>query len=255
VILVTMLPILIMPDSAIEPEDECLPEPSESATESADLYDFPELWGLMPQSVRRGRPPLGPWVDIRPRVPPIAQDTDAAPASLQDCEQLLKSLLRRKVNALGPAERKELRRIMYSTTIAPASIATLSPETATWLLWAMNWRGVSTPRQLVSPPLHAPTLVVQWWMSMPTSLSFGPAATLLRVFADCAERLYRFWWRTVTRKRGPTADALDPRIVRIKFTPVILEKNSAETIENLPGKRPFATLVCGNLPRSDTIAA
>jgi hypothetical protein len=64
-----------------------------------------------------------------------------------------------------------------------------------------------------------------------------------------------YFWRTVTRKRGSTADALDPRIVRIKFTPVILEKNSAETIENLSGKRPFATLVCGNLPRSDTIAA
>jgi hypothetical protein len=255
VIVFTMLPILIMPDSTIESEDEGLLEARQLVTESADLYDFPEIWEVMRQSVRRSRSQLGPWIDIRPRGPPVAQDTDAAPASLQDCDQLLKLLLRRKANSLGRVQRTELRQMMYSTTIAPASNATSSPETATWLLWAMSWRGVSTPRQLVSPPLHAPTLVVQWWTSMPTTLCFGPAAPLLRVFADCVERLYRFWWRTVTRKGGSTTDVLDPRMVRIKFTPVNLEMNSAGTTDNLRGKRSFASLVCPNLPRSDTIAA
>jgi hypothetical protein len=70
-----MLPILIIPDSTIESEDEGLPEARELVTESADLYDFPELWEVMRQSVRRSRPRLGPWIDIRPRVPPVAQDT------------------------------------------------------------------------------------------------------------------------------------------------------------------------------------
>jgi len=41
-------------------------------------------------------------------------------------------------------------------------------------------------------PLHAPTLVIQWWASMPGSLCFGPAGQLLRVLGHCAERLYRF---------------------------------------------------------------
>jgi hypothetical protein len=131
----------------------------------------------------------------------------------------------------------------------------LSAETATWLLWAMSWRGVSTVRQLASPPLHAPTLVVQWWTSMPTSLWFGPAGTLLRVFADCAERLYRFWRRTVKRKRDSTGDVLDPRMVRINFTPLMLETNPTATIENLSGKTSFAGLVCGNLTTSDNFAA
>jgi hypothetical protein len=255
VILVTMLPILIMPDSPTEFDDEILLEASDSATEFSDLYEIQELWDAMPQAGRRARVPLGPWVEMRQRVPAIMQSTDAAPASLQDCDQLLKLLLRRKANSLGRRQRKELRRVMHTIAHAPVSIATLTPETATWLFWAMSWRGVSTPRQLVSAPLHAPTLVVQWWTSMPTSLCFGPAAPLLRVFADCAERLYRFWWRTVTRRRDSTADALDPRMVRINFTPLMPNTNSREMTDNSAGKQSFASLVCANLPTSDTIAA
>lgn len=187
-----MLPILIMPDSATEPEDKILLETNDSATELTDLYEIQDLWEAMPQAGRRARARLGPWVEIRHRVPAVTQSSDAAPASLQDCDQFLKLLLRRRADALGRRQRKELWRVSYPTGLAPASIATLSPETATWLLWAMSWLGVSTPCQLVSPPLHAPTLVVQWWTSMPTTLCFGPAAPFLRVLADCAERLYRF---------------------------------------------------------------
>jgi hypothetical protein len=255
VIVVTMLPILIMPDSTIEPADEIPLDASDSETQFTELDEIQELWHAMPQAEKRARVPLGPWVDIRHPVTPVTRSGDPMTASLQDCDQLLKLLLRRKVDALGRRQRKELRRVMYATGLAPASIATLSPETTTWLLWAMSWRGVSTPRQLVSPPLHAPTLVVQWWTSMPTSLCFGPAALLLRVFADCAERLYRFWWRTVTRKRDSTGAVLDPRIVRIKFTPMKPDTNSTVMTEDLRGKRSFASLVCANLPTSDSFAA
>ncbi len=101
----------------------------------------------------------------------------------------------------------------------------------------------------------ADTLVVQWWTSMPASLCFGPAVPLLRALADCAERLYRFWWRIVKRKRDSTRDVLDPRMVRINFTPLMLDTNSKATIEILRGRRSFASLVCGNLTTSDSFAA
>jgi hypothetical protein len=93
---------------------------------------------------------------------------------------------------VGRRERAEIGRVLRITTPAPVSALTLSPDTATWLLWAMSWRGVSTARQIASPPLHAPTLVIQWWASMPGSLCFGPAGQLLWVLGHCAERLYRF---------------------------------------------------------------
>ncbi len=254
-IFVTMLPILIMPYSPTEPEDAILLETGDSVTESANLYEIEDLWEEMPQAGRRGRTPLGSWVEIRHRIPRIAEGSDSPPASLQDCDQFLKLLLRRKAVSMKRGQRKELRRVMHTTGIGSEAITTLSPETGTWLLWAMSWRGVSTPRQLVSRPLHAPTLVVQWWTSMPTSLCFGPAAPLLRVFAECAERLYRFWWRTVTRKREATRDALDPRMVRIKFTPLTPNTSSTVMTDNSRGKQTFASLVCANLPTSDSFTA
>src|SRR5450755_3347520 len=185
-----MLPILIIPDSAPEPENGTPLEESDAETE---FYAMLEVWELSQKACGRARAPLGRWVEIRHSVSSVKHGSDAEPSSLQDCDQLLKLLLRRRADALGRRQRKELWRVSYPTGLAPASIATLSPETATWLLWAMSWRGVSTPCQLVSPPLHAPTFVVQWWTSMPTTLCFGPAAPFLRVLADCAERLYRFW--------------------------------------------------------------
>jgi hypothetical protein len=84
VILVIMLPILIMPDSATESQDKILLEVSDSATELTDLYEIHEFWEGMPQARRRARVPLGPWVEIRHCVPPDTQSIDAAPASLQD---------------------------------------------------------------------------------------------------------------------------------------------------------------------------
>jgi len=108
--------------------------------------------------------------------------------------QIMAGINNRARSGSARRQRSELRSATNATGLASASITTLSPETATWLLWAMSWRRVSTPRQLVSPPLHALTLVVHWWTSMPTNLCFGPAAPLLRVFVDCVERLYRFWW-------------------------------------------------------------
>jgi hypothetical protein len=167
----------------------------------------------------------------------------------------LNLLLRRRAQSLASHERAELRKVLRTTTAAPSPIATLRPETATWLLWAMSWRGVSTAQQLAEPPIHAPTLVVQWRTSMPGTLCFGPAAQLLRVLADCAERLYRFWARTVARRSAWDASAQYPRMARIKFTPVMLEANSAPVIDDSTRKPSFASMVCANLTTSDRFVA
>src|ERR1700693_969729 len=116
-----MLPILIMPDMVPEPVDEILIEASDSATDLTDLYEIEALWEAMPQAKRRGRIPLGPWVEIRHLVTPGTQSSDAAPASLQDCDQLLKLLLRRRADSLGHGQRKELRKVMHATGLGPAS--------------------------------------------------------------------------------------------------------------------------------------
>ena len=228
-----MLPILIIPDSAPEPENGTPLEESDAETE---FYAMLDVWELSQKACGRARAPLGRWVEIRHPVSSVKHGSDAAPSSLQDCDQLLKLLLRRRADLLGRRERAEFRRILRTTSPAPCSVATLSPETATWLLWAMSWRGVSTARQLAAPPLHAPTLVVQWWTSMPGTLCFGPAAQFLRVLADCAARLYRVWERLVKRMRASGGDSLDPRMIRIKFTPLMPDTNSTRVIENALGK-------------------
>ena len=76
---------------------------------------------------------------------------------------------------------------------------------------------MSTARQIASPPLHAPTLLLKWWTGMPGSLCFGPAGNLLSVLGDCVERVYRFWRCVVQRMRTSGWYLLDPRLVSIKF--------------------------------------
>jgi hypothetical protein len=93
-----MLPILIMPDPAPEPEGET---PLEAGDAQIELDVIHEIWELFPQAVRRARVPLGPWVENRHPVPPVTQ-ASPAPASLHDCEQFLKLLLRRRAATCDP---------------------------------------------------------------------------------------------------------------------------------------------------------
>ena len=88
----------------------------------------------------------------------------------------------------------------------------------TWVLWAMSWYGTSTPQSLFAPILHPPTLLVQWWTSMPTTLRFGPAPELLRALRDCASETYVLWNRLAPRLRARRLCALDPKLVRIEFS-------------------------------------
>ena len=82
--LVTMLPILIMPDSAPEPEDRTALEERDVETE---IYAILDVWELSREAGRRARGPLGPWVELRHPVPSVMHGNEAAPASLQDCDR------------------------------------------------------------------------------------------------------------------------------------------------------------------------
>jgi hypothetical protein len=55
--------------------------------------------------------------------------------------------------------------------------------------------------------------------------------------------------------RASGRDSLDPRIVRIKFTPLTSDTNSMRGIDRAGAKTSFVGLVCANLPTNDSIAA
>ena len=211
------------------------------------------VWKRPRRTGGRVRVRLSRVIEIRHRLPFVTHVNHSAPASLQDCDQFLKVLLRRKADSLGRRERAEIGRVLRTTIPVPVSALTLSPGTATWLLWAMSWRGVSTARQIASPPLHAPTLIIQWWASMPGPLCFGPAGQLLRVLGDCAERLYRFWGRVVQRMRASGWYLLNPRLVRFKFKPLIINLNPIAVMDCSSANPTFASLVCQSLPTMDNI--
>jgi hypothetical protein len=244
----TVLPILVIPDREFEWDeaqglDEC----------DLGLIDDWVRTVLEPsRQARRKRMRPGRVIAIKHPLPQIKQAHDFSPASLHDCDQLLNLLLRRKANSLGRREREEIGRALRINP-APVPASTLTPGAATWLLWAMSWRGVSTARQIASPPLHAPTLVIQWWSSMPGPLRFGPAGQLLRVLGDCAARTYRFWGQMVRRMRASGWYVLNPRIVRIRFRPQLLGSNSTTRKTEPIVYCAFACSVCRNLPTMDKI--
>ena len=216
-----MLPILIVP--------EHLCEPAQLRHIDASYLDpyatKPKKWVRPRRAGMRVRMRLAPVIEIRHKVPLGVHDNKSAPGRLQDCDQLLKVLLGRKMDSLGRRERGEIGRVLQAARPFTMSACTLSAGAASWLLWAMSWRGVSTARQLASPPLHTPTLILSWWATMPGPLCFGPAGTLFQALADCAARLYRFWGRVVERMRAAGWYLLDPRLVRIKFKPLQADAN------------------------------
>jgi non-ribosomal peptide synthetase component F len=128
------------------------------------------------------------------------------------------------------------------THFGPEGLQLRVHEWCSWLTHHLtNWQGDAgflqqsncKIRQATrfSSPLHAPTLLLKWWASMPASLCFGPAGNLLCVLGNCVERLYRFWRCVVERMRSSGWYLLDPRLVSIKFkaiavgeTPEILRR-------------------------------
>ena len=183
-----MLPILIVP--------EYLCERTQLRHIEASYLDptyatKPKMWVRTRRTGTRMRMRLAPVIEIRHKVPLGVHDNKSAPGRLQDCDQLLKVLLGRKMDSLGRRERGEIGRVLQAARPFTMSACTLSAGAASWLLWAMSWRGVSTARQLASPPLHTPTLILSWWAS--TTVPHGSIGSGDGWWSVCARRAGICW--------------------------------------------------------------
>jgi hypothetical protein len=141
----------------------------------------------------------------------------APSASLQNCENLIEMLLRRRRLSLSTRARANSKRLLelgYPATLRTASVHT---HAVAWLLWEASWRGMSTGRQVGQPPLHVQTLTIKWWTSAPAALRFGPAEYLLRALSETAANLDQFWQSVVERMKRCGFYFVDPRLVSFEF--------------------------------------
>jgi hypothetical protein len=148
---------------------------------------------------------------------PGERKVGAPPASLDTCENVIEMLLRRRQLSLSDRARNYAKRLLELGHPATVPAAKAYPQVVSWLLWEACWRGMSTARQVASPPLHTQTLTVKWWTSTPEWLRFGPSECLLRALGECATNLDRFWQSVVGRMKPYGFYFLDPRLVSIEF--------------------------------------
>ncbi len=149
------------------------------------------------------------------RVP--SQSKMARPASLDNCENLIEMLLRRKRLSLPTRARVDSQRLLELAYPATLPAAAASSHAVTWLLWEASWRGMSTGLQVGRRPLHVQTRTVKWWTSAPEPLRLGPAEYLLRALSGCATNLDLFWQSVVERMKRYGFYFVDPRLVSIEF--------------------------------------
>ena len=93
-----MLPILIIPDRATKSDEGPRLEAGHSGPQSCFT---PGVWKRPRRTGGRVRVRLSRVIEIRHRLPFVTHVNHSAPASLQDCDQFLKVLLRRKADSLG----------------------------------------------------------------------------------------------------------------------------------------------------------
>jgi hypothetical protein len=149
--------------------------------------------------------------------PVLRQNKIAPPASLQNCENLIEMLLRRRRLSLPARVRANSKRLLelgYPATLPTTAVHT---NAVAWLLWEASWRGMSTGRQVGQPPLHVQTLTMKWWISTPATLRFGPAEYLLRALSEGAANLDQFWQSVAERMKRYGFYFVDPRLVSIEF--------------------------------------
>src|SRR5882757_3626458 len=103
-----MLSILIIPDRATKSDEGPRLEESHPGSQ----YCFtPSVWKRPRRTGGRVRVRLGRVIEIRHPLPSVTHAHHSDPASLQDCDQFLKVLLRRKADSLGRRERAEIGRL------------------------------------------------------------------------------------------------------------------------------------------------
>ena len=147
----------------------------------------------------------------------IGHNPIAPPASLQNCENLIEMLLRRRRLSLPTRVRTNSKRLLELRHPATLPTSAAHSDAVAWLLWEASWRGMSTGLQVSQPPLHVQTLTMKWWTSTPAALRFGPAEYLLRSLRGGAANLDQFWQCVVERMKRYGFYFVDPRLVSIGF--------------------------------------
>jgi hypothetical protein len=99
-----------------------------------------------------------------------------------------------------------------------------APLAIAWLFSEANWRGLSTLRQVTTPPAHIQTLTWKWWTSIPEGLRIGSADHLLESLKERVGNLYRFWECVARRMVIYEFYFLDPRLISIVFEPPARKK-------------------------------
>ena len=147
----------------------------------------------------------------------IGHNPIAPPASLQNCENLIEMLLRRRRLSLPARVRTNSNRLLELRHPATLPTTAAHGDAVAWFLWEASWRGMSTGLQVSQPPLHVQTLTMKWWTSTPAALRFGPAEYLLRALSAGAANLDQFWQSVVERMKRYGFYFVDPRLVSIEF--------------------------------------
>jgi len=172
----------------------------------------------------RRRCRLSPIVMIRHTLQPVRRSKFAIPASLEHCETLVNVLLARRRVSLPPRTRADIQRLLHWTYPVTLPAAGIRVDALAFLLWETSWRGMSTVQQTSRPALHAQTLTVKWWISLPEWVRFGSAAHLLRALSSCVDNLFRFWQCVVARMKPYDFYFLDPRLVSIDWQPRVKDR-------------------------------
>jgi hypothetical protein len=219
----SMRPILIMPIPKIREEHLAEARRLNGLDAKRDAIELDEKGAViddLEQRRRRWRRWCGLSKIIVMRSPeervPIHRKM-ARPASLDNCENLIEMLLRRKRLSLPARARVDSQRLLELTYPATLPTTASSSHAVTWLLWEASWRVMSTGLQVGRQPLHVQTLTVKWWTSAPEPLRIGPSEYLLRALSGCATNLDLFWQSVVERMKRYGFYFVDLRLVSIEF--------------------------------------
>lgn len=142
-----------------------------------------------------------------------------ATASVESCEKLVTRQLQRQLQSLRRRDREDIKPLLELARPATIPSKAISPLAVAWLFSEANWRGLSTPRQVTTPPAHIQTLTWKWWTSVPEGLRIGSADRLLDSLKERVGNLFRFWECVARRMVIYDFYFLDPRLISIVFEP------------------------------------
>jgi hypothetical protein len=138
-------------------------------------------------------------------------------AGVESCEKLVTRQLRRQLQSVPRRAREDIKPLLELARPATIPAKAISPLAVAWLFSEANWRGLSTLRQVTTPPAHIQTLTWRWWTSVSEELRMGSADRLLESLKERVGNLYRFWECVARRMVIYEFYFLDPRLISIVF--------------------------------------